>query len=83
MRYQRPQADILARRLAEPRRFIQAVAGPRQVGKTTLAQQVVEAAGLPIGWRVVHGPHIALDMLAAKRAAYGDVHVGTAGGSAR
>ncbi len=36
MPYQRPQADILARRLAEPRRFIQVVAGPRRVGKTTL-----------------------------------------------
>jgi hypothetical protein len=35
-----------ARRLAEPRRFIQAVAGPRQVGKTTLVQQVIEAAGI-------------------------------------
>ncbi len=38
MPYQRSQAAILARRLAEPRRFIQAVAGPRQVGKTTLVQ---------------------------------------------
>jgi hypothetical protein len=43
--YQRPQAEVLARRLAEPRRFIQAVAGPRQVGKTTLVRQVAEAAG--------------------------------------
>jgi uncharacterized protein len=48
MPYRRPQFDILARRLAEPRRFIQAVAGPRQVGKTTLVQQVVEAADLPV-----------------------------------
>lgn len=48
MPYQRPQADILARRLAEPRRFIQAVAGPRQVGKTTLVQQVVEQAKMPV-----------------------------------
>jgi predicted AAA+ superfamily ATPase len=42
-RYRRPQAAALARRLAEPRRFIQVVAGPRQVGKSTLVQQVVEA----------------------------------------
>ena len=40
--YRRPQAAELARRLAEPRRFIQVVAGPRQVGKSTLVQQVVE-----------------------------------------
>ena len=37
--------EMLAR-LAEPRRFIQVIAGPRQVGKTTLARQVLEAAGL-------------------------------------
>src|SRR5215475_6928728 len=46
--YTRPQADILAERLAEPRRHLQVVAGPRQVGKTTLVQQVVETAGLPV-----------------------------------
>jgi predicted AAA+ superfamily ATPase len=48
MTYQRPYAAVLARRLAEPRRFIQVVAGPRQVGKTTLVQQVAEASGRPV-----------------------------------
>ena len=48
MTWQRPQSDVLARRLEEPRRFIQVVAGPRQVGKTTLVQQVVEAAKVPV-----------------------------------
>ena len=48
MSYQRPQYAILASRLDEPRRFIQVVAGPRQVGKTTLVQQVCEASGLPV-----------------------------------
>lgn len=48
MSYQRPQAATLAERLAEPRRHLQVVAGPRQVGKSTLVQQVVEAAGLPV-----------------------------------
>jgi predicted AAA+ superfamily ATPase len=47
MTYQRPQARLLASRLAEPRRFLHVVAGPRQVGKSTLVQQVVEASGLP------------------------------------
>ena len=46
--FQRPQAGELARRLAEPRRFIEVVAGARQVGKTTLVQQVTEAAKLPV-----------------------------------
>lgn len=45
MAYTRPHAKELERRLAEPRRFLQVVAGPRQVGKTTLVQQVVERAG--------------------------------------
>jgi hypothetical protein len=36
------------RRLAEPRRFIQVVAGARQVGKTTLVQQVTDAARIPV-----------------------------------
>ncbi len=45
--YRRPQAATLAARLAERRRFMQVVAGPRQVGKTTLVQQVIEASGVP------------------------------------
>lgn len=44
--YTRPQSAALARRLGERRRFIQVVAGPRQVGKTTLVRQVAEASGL-------------------------------------
>ena len=44
----RPQSAVLAARLAEPRRFIQVVAGPRQVGKSTLVQQVTDALALPV-----------------------------------
>ncbi len=47
MTYQRPHGSTLAARLLEPRRFLQVVAGPRQVGKTTLVRQVVVASGLP------------------------------------
>lgn len=39
--FKRDYAAALAARLAEPRRFLQVVAGPRQVGKTTLVQQVL------------------------------------------
>jgi hypothetical protein len=46
--YRRPQAALLAGRLAEPRRFIQVVAGPRQVGKTTLVQQVTADEAVPV-----------------------------------
>lgn len=48
MTYRRQQFSHLNNRLSEQRRFIQVVAGPRQVGKTTLVQQVCEAAGLPV-----------------------------------
>jgi predicted AAA+ superfamily ATPase len=54
--FQRPYAAVLARRLAEPRRFIQVVAGPRQVGKTTLVQQVVERAGAPVRYASADEP---------------------------
>ena len=46
--FRRPQAAELARRLAEPRRFIQVVTGARQVGKTTLVQQVTDFAKVPV-----------------------------------
>ena len=44
--YQRKQVGTLLTRLLEPRRLIHVVAGPRQVGKTTLVQQATEASGL-------------------------------------
>lgn len=46
--FQRPQAITLAARLAEPRRFMQIIAGPRQVGKSTLVQQVTDVLPLPV-----------------------------------
>lgn len=48
MPFRRSQAAELSRRLAEPRRFIQMVAGARQVGKTTLVQQVTETVKVPV-----------------------------------
>ena len=46
-RFTRPQAGLLSRHLGGPRRFLQVVAGPRQVGKSTLVRQVLEQTGLP------------------------------------
>ncbi len=46
--YQRPQAAELARRLTEPRRHLQVVTGARQVGKTTLVQQVIGDLQRPV-----------------------------------
>jgi uncharacterized protein len=45
--FQRDHAAVLAARLREPRRFLQVVAGPRQVGKTTLVQQVLAGLACP------------------------------------
>ena len=42
-KYRRPAFATLLARVREPRRFIQVLAGPRQVGKTTLAKQVIDA----------------------------------------
>ena len=44
-KYKRAQHKTLTERLNEPRRFMQVVAGPRQVGKTTLVRQAVEPWG--------------------------------------
>jgi len=54
--YTRPHGLVLANRLTEPRRFIQVVAGPRQVGKTTLVQQVTEGSGLPVRYASADEP---------------------------
>jgi predicted AAA+ superfamily ATPase len=54
--FRRPQAAELARRLGEPRRFIQIVAGARQVGKTTLVQQVTEAAKVRVRYASADEP---------------------------
>lgn len=54
--YRRPQAAELTRRLREPRRFIQVVAGPRQVGKSTLVQQVVEALAADVRYASADEP---------------------------
>lgn len=56
LNYVRPQAEALAGRLGERRRFILAVAGPRQVGKTTLVRQVAESSGLPFRYASADEP---------------------------
>lgn len=48
MPFERAQGAVLERRLQEPRHLIQVVAGPRQVGKTTLVRQVVERGRVPV-----------------------------------
>lgn len=45
--YIRYQYDIITSRINEPRKFIQVLAGPRQVGKTTLVEQVLRDIAIP------------------------------------
>lgn len=45
--YKRFQYTILAKRIAEKRRFIQVIMGPRQVGKSTLMKQVIQSQDIP------------------------------------
>ena len=45
--YQRKQYHTLLARMQEKRRFIQVIMGPRQVGKSTLMKQVVNALDIP------------------------------------
>ena len=45
--FQRSVFFQLRRRVEEPRRFMQVLAGPRQTGKTTIARQVMTALDMP------------------------------------
>ena len=47
MEYIRKQYHTLSERIQEPRRFMQVVAGPRQVGKSTLVAQVLQDMTIP------------------------------------
>lgn len=45
--FTRKQFNLLRARVEEPRRFIQVVVGPRQIGKTTMVKQVLESISIP------------------------------------
>ena len=47
MNYIRKQYHTLKARIQEPRRFMQVLAGPRQVGKSTLVGQVLQKVPIP------------------------------------
>jgi predicted AAA+ superfamily ATPase len=54
--YQRPILRKIVRRLKEPRRFLQVLVGPRQVGKTTLARQAMEGFGERCSYATADNP---------------------------
>lgn len=47
MKIIRKEHDVLLSRLNEPRSVIQVIVGPRQIGKTTMVEQVMEKVGVP------------------------------------
>lgn len=55
MEYVRNQYNTLKERIEEPRKFIQVIAGPRQVGKTTLINQVLRQIGFAYAMEVADG----------------------------
>lgn len=46
--FKRPQFSTLEQRFSKERAFIQVMMGPRQVGKSTLAQQLAESVPFPV-----------------------------------
>jgi predicted AAA+ superfamily ATPase len=45
--YERPVLQAIRNRISEPRAFIQVIMGPRQVGKTTLVNQLIQQIDFP------------------------------------
>lgn len=60
---QRSYFQTIAARINEPRKFIQIVEGPRQVGKSTLIKQILHSISVP--WM-----HFAADNVPATRSAW-------------
>jgi uncharacterized protein len=45
--FERSELQLIKKRLNEPRKFIQVISGPRQVGKTTLITQLYDQLSFP------------------------------------
>lgn len=45
--FERPHLQIVEKRIEGPRKFIQVIMGPRQVGKTTMVTQLLEKIDIP------------------------------------
>lgn len=54
--FKRSLFSDLLQRMREPRRFLQVLTGPRQVGKTTLARQVANELELPVHYASADEP---------------------------
>src|SRR3990170_2352355 len=54
--YHRPMYHTLVKRVREPRRFIQVLAGPRQAGKTTMVRQIADETRVPVHYASADEP---------------------------
>ena len=45
--FERPYLNLIKLRIEEPRKFIQVIFGPRQVGKTTMVTQLLPQLSIP------------------------------------
>lgn len=54
--FRRPIFKVVRGRIEEPRRFMQALTGPRQCGKTTLARQIMEDVEIPAHYATADAP---------------------------
>lgn len=54
--FKRNLFPVVLKRLKEPRRFLQVLIGPRQVGKTTLARQVAQELSIPVHYTSADEP---------------------------
>jgi hypothetical protein len=54
--YYRPMYHTLLKRLQEPRRYIQVLAGPRQTGKTTIVRQIADGNRIPVHYASADEP---------------------------
>lgn len=54
--YHRPLFHTLVKRVQEPRRFLQVLAGPRQTGKTTLVHQLADDTSIPVHYASADEP---------------------------
>lgn len=56
--YARAHFNLILSRLKEPRRFIQAILGPRQAGKTFLMRQVIDSLNGPVHYALADEPAV-------------------------
>jgi hypothetical protein len=56
MNYERANLSVIRKELSRPTPVIHVLIGPRQVGKTTIAQQVQQSIGIPTVYATADSP---------------------------